>query len=345
MRFFSTFRQATLLAAVGLGCFTTTSCVAASTVKSDSAGALDEPVPIPPSERSLPAVIAEPYFKVSNEGLNLEGTSFDLRGNLLFVEVFGGRVFSLSPSRKLTTLVAPNKYGSAGLAIHKDGRLFVAGLGNFQDTGSLVTFSPDGRELQTVISADKGFLVDDLVFDANGGFYFTDFRGSTTEPTGGVYYVSPDLKTVTPILPHLAAANGVALSPDGKTLWITEFSKGLLHRVQLSDATTVAPFGTAITYQFTGPSPDSMRVDSAGNLYVAIYSQGRVLIFNKMGIPIRQILIPGRQQGHNLLSTSMAIKPGTDELYIVANDAKGGRGATVFRTKALAKAVLLYSHQ
>ena len=75
------------------------------------------------------------------------------------------------------------------------------------------------------------------------------------EPTGGVYYVSPDLKTVTPILPHLAAANGVALSPDGKTLWITEFSKGLLHRVQLSDATTVAPFGTAITYQFTGPSP------------------------------------------------------------------------------------------
>ncbi len=47
------------------------------------------------------------------------------------------------------------------------------------------------------------------------------------------------------MLPRLAMANGVALSPDGKALWATEFSRNLLHRVELADATTVAPFGTA----------------------------------------------------------------------------------------------------
>ncbi len=44
-------------------------------------------------------------------------------------------------------------------------------------------------------------------------------------------------------------------------------------------------------------------------------------------------------------STSMAIKPGTNDLYIVSNDWDGGQGTTIFHTKAFAKALLLYSHQ
>jgi sugar lactone lactonase YvrE len=66
-----------------------------------------------------------------------------------------------------------------------------------------------------------------------------------------------------------------------------------------------------------GPAPDSMRADTDGNVYVAIYSQGRVLAFNRNGIPIGQILLPGRDEGHNLLSTSLSIKPGTNDVYIV----------------------------
>ena len=88
-----------------------------------------------------------------------------------------------------------------------------------------------------------------------------------------------------------------------------------------------------------------MRTDSDGNLYVAMYQQGRVLVFNKNGMPIGQILLPGRDEGHNLRSTSIAIKPGTNELYIVTNDWKAGQGTTIFQSKALAKALPLYSHQ
>ena len=183
------------------------------------------------------------------------------------------------------------------------------------------------------------------MFDARGGFYFTDFRGASTDPKGSVYYVSPDSGTITPVLPRLAMANGVALSPDGKKLWATEFSRNLLHRVELADATTIAPFGTAVAYHFTGPAPDSMRADADGNLYVAMYGQGRVLAFNRNGIPIGQVLLPGREEGRNLRSTSMAIRPGTDDLYVVTNDGTGGQGATIFRARAFAKALPLYSHQ
>ncbi|HEY1215133.1 MAG TPA: SMP-30/gluconolactonase/LRE family protein [Bryobacteraceae bacterium] len=105
---------------------------------------------------------------------------------------------------------------------------------------------------------------------------------------------------ITPALPHLAMANGIALSPDRKQLWITEFSRNLLHRVELADATTITSIGTAIPYHFIGPAPDSMPADSDGNLYVAMYGQGRVLVFNKNGIPIGQILLLGRDEGHNL---------------------------------------------
>jgi lactonase len=45
-------------------------------------------------------------------------------------------------------------------------------------------------------------------------------------------------------------ANGIALSSNGKDLWVTEFSRNLLNRVALADTERVAPVGTAIAYHF-----------------------------------------------------------------------------------------------
>lgn len=306
---------------------------------------IEGPAPIPPSEQSLQSVTAEPWFKVSDDGLQLEGPAFDSNGNLYFVEVFGGRIFKLTPDKELTTILGENDLAPAGLAIHQDGRLYIAGLGNFQDTGSVVSIRPDGTDMQTVVGPEQGYLPDDLVFDDQGGFYFTDFRGTSTEKTGGVYYVSPDQSEVTPILPNMAIANGVALGPKGKFLWTTEFSAGRLHRVGMSDATTIAPFGTSVTYQFTGPAPDSIRTDQDGNVYVAMYGQGRILAFNGNGMPIGQILLPGREKGHNLRSTSMAFRPGTNELLIFTNDWDKGEGSQIFRAEGFAEGTALYANQ
>jgi lactonase len=303
------------------------------------------PVPIPPSERNLQTAVAEPWFKVSDKRTVLEGPAFDRDGNLLFCDVSGSRVLRLTPDKQLSIVVREEQVSPGGIAIHEDGRIFIAALNLGKRTGDIIAVKPDGKDRQTIVPMDAGYMPNDLVFDGNGGLYFTDFRGTSTDPVGGVYYVSPDGKTITPVLPHLAMANGVALSPDGNVLWATESGRNILHRVELSGPTAIAPVGSTIPYHFIGPLPDSMRVDSYGNVYVAMYGQGRVVVFNGNGIPIGQVLLPGRDDGHNLQSTNMAIKPGTNDLFIVTTDADGGGGATIFHAKTFAKALRLYSHQ
>src|SRR3954462_1713386 len=81
------------------------------------------PVPIPPAERGLQAVVAEPRFKVSDEGLGVWGAALDRDGTLLFCDVSGGHVLRLTPDKRLSTVVAAvgeGRLGPGGLAVHKD---------------------------------------------------------------------------------------------------------------------------------------------------------------------------------------------------------------------------------
>jgi lactonase len=300
--------------------------------------------PIPAAERDLPTVTAEPYFKVSDGNVALEGPAYDREGNLHFVDCYGGHVHRLSPQRVLTTVYTDQKLRPAGIAIHSDGRIFVAGVGDFA-CGSIVALNPDGSRARTIVPPGDGHVPDDLVFDRHGGFYFTDFQGMPTRPTGGVYHVSPDFEINSVVLPNMAGANGVALSPDERVLWATEFAAGRLHRVDLDEHGGIAHFGATVPYQFVGRAPDSMRTDADGNVYVAMYHQGRILAFNSYGFPIGQILLPGRDQNRFLKSTSLAFVPGSRELVIVARDEIGGGGAMIFRAQGFARGTTLFSHQ
>lgn len=76
-------------------------------------------VPIPPWERSLQTVEAQPYFNVSQASLVLEGIVFDRNNNLLFVDVATGRVFKLTPERQLSFLTThPLILNTEGLEVH-----------------------------------------------------------------------------------------------------------------------------------------------------------------------------------------------------------------------------------
>lgn len=190
-------------------------------------------VPIPPWERSLQTVEAQPYFNVSQASLVLEGIVFDRNNNLLFVDVATGRVFKLTPERQLSIVLKENSFGASGLAVHKDGRIFIASVGDMQ-RGSVRAIEPNGTREQMIVAPDAGFLVNDLVFDNQGGFYFTDSRGNSADPQGGVFYVSPNVGSIHAILPGLAVGNGIAIDPVGSQIWATEHAKNRLHRVRLS---------------------------------------------------------------------------------------------------------------
>ena len=292
---------------------------------------------VPPAEESLQTLVAKPWFQVSKEFKQLEGLCFDRQGNLLFVEVFGGTIFRLDMhSMKLTEIYHAKGMMPTAIKIHKDGRLYVACVGDLKN-GCIFALSPEGSDPEMII---EGHVVDDLIFDSSGGFYFSEFIGETCNPTGGVYYASPDNYEITPVMKNMACPNGVALSVDERVLWVTETSTNRLHMIELDeDGTSIVPYGTSIPYHFTGYlGPDSCCIDSADNLYVAMYGQGRVMIFNRKGYPIGQVLIPGREQGKLLRSTHPALIPETNKLVICTNDHGGDQGAWLYLSEGFAKA-------
>ena len=279
------------------------------------------------SESELQTVTAEPWLEISDEGLQLEGLIFDREHNLFLCEVFGGKIFKVNlPSKDISVAFQSEKQNPAAVKIHKDGRLFTCYLGDFESTGGIFATDEHGEHFEEIISEiNTDYCIDDMVFDSKGGFYFTDFRGYSTNPKGGVYYVSPDFKTVTPVIQNISVANGIALSTDEKVLWITETTTNRLHRIQLEDdGVTIAPFGATIPY-----------------------GQGRVLVFNKRGYPIGQILMPGRDEGKMLRSTHPQFIPGTNQLLICTNDIENNSegGSMIYTVEGFAKGHESYQFQ
>ena len=302
-------------------------------------GIVAELTTIPANEQMIPFEIAEPWLKVSDEAMQLEGLCFDRSGNLYFLEVFEGRIFKVAKgSQKLECLYQlAQGENPAALKIHKDGRLFICCLGNFVDSGSVIALDPDELTVETIIAPSKGFVVDDMVFASDGSFYFTNFVGGVGNLIGGVYHVSADFSMISPVLSHLAVPNGLALTKDEQALWITEMSHNRLIYCQLVDRTSIPPFGTAVPYHFSGlEGPDSCCVDDEGNLYVALYEQGRVLVFDALGNVKEQKLIKGRETGHLLRTTHPAIAPNSKELIICTNDFGQDKGSWLYKATALA---------
>jgi lactonase len=188
--------------------------------------------------------------------------------------------------------------------------------------------------------------INDMVFDIHGNIFFTDFRGFAFNPVGGVYRLdaADGYKKVNQLVGNLASPNGISMSPQGNVLWVAEPGRNAIIKLSLTPDGDLAPMnGFAYIYRNTGDdAPDSNKVDSAGNLYQPMMMGGRVLILNKHGVPIANVLIPGREKGLTLMSPNLAIKPGTKEAYV---QAAGPGGTWLYRFEALAEAQVLYSHR
>ncbi len=296
----------------------------------------DQYIPIPPSESGLQTITAEYFLQVhKTRGLHTEGLCFDRHGNLYFTVLYGGSVCRINmDTKEITEVFHDENLKPASVKIHKDGRLFISCInkrvGSEVQKGRIFAINPDGTGYQDIVT---GYSADDLVFDQDGGFYFTDLVGDVTNPIGAVYHVSPDFKTVTPFMEHMATPNGVTLSTDNSVLWITESHCGRIHRIMRSGIMT-----SNMVYQTPGfYGPDSCSVDADDNLYVAMCGQGRVLVFNFYGMPIGQILLPNREIGHNLWTTHPVVRPDTNELYIISCDDVGDEGSWIFKAGAFGK--------
>ena len=168
-------------------------------------------------------------------------------GDILVTEIRAGRLTRVAPDGKKTT-VAITGGGPNGAAMGPDGAIYVAQNGGFQwierpgPDGEMLFFPGEqpadyiggqiqratlGGDVTTIHRECNGERLkgpNDLVFDAEGNFYFTDHgknRPRDRDRTG-VYYASPDGKMIKEIIFPMEAPNGIGLSPDGKVLYIAE---------------------------------------------------------------------------------------------------------------------------
>jgi len=119
--------------------------------------------------------------------------------------------------------------------------------------------------------------VNDVVVRSDGNMYFSDptyqLAGRPGQDAMAFYRLSPPPASVATRIVVAMNANGVALSPDGRWLYLATTGGPPLQRFAVGDDGSVALTGT--TWNF--PQSDGMAVDCAGNLYLSDTNQVRVV--------------------------------------------------------------------
>ncbi|MFP5442677.1 MAG: SMP-30/gluconolactonase/LRE family protein, partial [Betaproteobacteria bacterium] len=212
----------------------------------------------------------------------LEGSVFDGVGNLYVTDIPWGRIFRIDP-QGAWTLVAEYDGEPNGMKFMDAGTLLITdyknGLMRLDIATGRVTPYLERRNSERF----KG--VNDLIFDADGNLYFTDQgQSGLHDPSGRLYRLRPNGQ-LDLLLHNVPSPNGVALSPDGRVLYLAATRGNCVWRVPLLPDGSVAKVGQFFTSY--GPSgPDGLAVDGAGRLLVANPGLGYVWVLNHRAEPV-----------------------------------------------------------
>lgn len=269
----------------------------------------------------------------------VEGPVFDREGNLWVTGVLKGALWRITPDghAAIGVQLPPEIKFPAGLRFAPDGTLYGVAMGSG-------LFSVDMATKKVSLVANGVYLhglpdgafrgLDDLFIDHAGGMYFTDAAGSgALRRIGQVLYRDP-AGNISRLVPDgLAFPNGVVLSPDEKTLYISEWGSG-----EIIAAPLVSPgvVNMTMSYVFArltgGHGPDSITADADGNIYAAHYGSKEVVVIAPNGDYFGAIQLPP-EAGAEV--TNVAIHNGY--LYITESNK-----SSVWRVKTNIKGISLY---
>jgi sugar lactone lactonase YvrE len=112
--------------------------------------------------------------------------------------------------------------------------------------------------------------------DRQGRFYAGSMNENRDAPTGALYRLDADL-AFTKVLDGMTISNGLAWSPDGRTMYVVDSGPREVHAFAFDGADgTISDGRVLVTVPEEVGSPDGMTVDASGDLWVAIYGGGRV---------------------------------------------------------------------
>jgi gluconolactonase len=241
------------------------------------------------------AVARADEIKIVDNVLGPEGPLF-LDGNLYYVG-WVSNTLSKWDGKTTTVLNHTDGCGHNGLALTKQ-KTFLLACTN--DPGAILELDINGKQLRRWDTDSNGKKfeggINDIVVTANGGAYATIFGpyGDPPIPTsviGKILYLAPGSEKWIEVANDLNYANGIGVSPDGKTLYVSQTVSNCILKFtinadgSLSHRTNFALLNVLTKNKNDSPwlGPDSMKIDHKGNIYVAQWFGGKILKISPEG--------------------------------------------------------------
>jgi gluconolactonase len=253
-------------------------------------------------------------FELVADGLRFpEGPVAMPDGSIILVEIASGCITRVAPDGSKTTVATPGG-GPNGLAIGSDGKLYCCNNGGFAWNEANGYLAPHGiaadyaggrieridietGAVETLYkSGDHGCVLrgpNDIVFDAHGGFWFTDHGkvdyAARCHDIVGIFYAKTDGSMIKEVVFPSSNPNGIGLSPDGKTLYAAEtytcrlMAFNVIAPGEVDDA--AGPGGQGIPlyrpagYKFF----DSLGMEANGNICVATIGESGISVVSPAG--------------------------------------------------------------
>jgi gluconolactonase len=227
--------------------------------------------------------------------LGPEGPLF-IDGNLYYVG-WVSNTLSKWDGKTATVLNHTDGCGHNGLALTKQ-KTFLLACTN--DPGAILELELAGKQLRRWDNDSNGRKfeggINDIVVTANGGAYATVFGPYPDPPVpslviGKVLYLAPGAEKWIEVANDLNYANGIGVSPDQKTLYVSQTVSNCMLKFSIEPDGSLSHRANFALLNVLVPNknlsrwlgPDSMKVDRKGNIYVAQWFGGKILKLSPEG--------------------------------------------------------------
>jgi gluconolactonase len=260
-------------------------------------------------------------MKLIADGLKFpEGPIAMPDGSIILVEIARGTLTRITPDGKKEIVAEPGG-GPNGAAIGPDGACYICNNGGFEwhdrdgllFPGDIAKDYSGGRiervdlktgKVEKLYTECNGIPLNgpnDIVFDRDGGFWFTDLGKTRARDwdRAALYYATIDGKHIEEAAFPIVTANGVGLSPDEKTVYVAETHSGRLWGFAVERPGKIkprdwpSPNGGWVVGNTTGfRNFDSLAVDAAGNICVATLMEGGITVIAPDGSSVEHVPMP-----------------------------------------------------